>query len=90
MSKLKILVVPANDGGCAYYRAWDPFRKLAAQYPDDVEIKFNKNPLQIVEEGEKMGTFPEEPDYSDTFEWADIVMVTKYLADTPHAPIGRA
>lgn len=74
MSKLKILVVPANDGGCAYYRAWDPFRKLAAQYPDDVEIKFNKNPLQIVEEGEKMGTFPEEPDYSDTFEWADIVM----------------
>lgn len=70
MDKIKILVVPANDGGCAYYRAWDPFRKLASQYPDEVEIKFEKNPLQI---DPKTGKFPEEPDYSETFEWADIV-----------------
>ena len=70
MDKLNILVVPANDGGCAYYRAWDPFRKLASQYPDEVEVKFDKNPLQI---DTKTGQFPEEPDYSDTFEWADIV-----------------
>ena len=70
MDKLNILVVPANDGGCAYYRAWDPFRKLASQYPDEVEVKFEKNPLQI---DTKTGQFPEEPDYSDTFEWADIV-----------------
>jgi len=73
MDKLKILVVPANDGGCAYYRAWDPFRKLAAKYPGEVEVKFDKNPLQLIEEGEKRGSFPEEPDYSETFEWADIV-----------------
>lgn len=70
MDKINILVVPANDGGCAYYRAWDPFRKLASQYPDEVEVKFEKNPLQI---DTKTGQFPEEPDYSETFEWADVV-----------------
>ena len=73
MDKLKILVVPANDGGCAFYRAWNPFRKLVELYPDEVEVKFDKNPLQIQQEGDKIGSFPEDPDYSDTFEWADIV-----------------
>jgi len=75
MDKIKILVVPANDGGCAYYRAWDPFRKLAALHPDEVEVRFEKNPLQIEQDKDgKLGQFPEDPDYSETFEWADWVM----------------
>ena len=47
MDKLKILVVPANDGGCAFYRAWNPFEKLAEQFPDVLELRFEKNPLGL-------------------------------------------
>tara|TARA_A100001515_G_scaffold134786_1_gene125211 strand:+ start:686 stop:1849 length:1164 start_codon:yes stop_codon:yes gene_type:complete len=68
--KLKILVVPANDGGCSYYRAIMPFQKLKQHCPDDVDIKFNKNPIDWVME--KQTSDPES-----TFEdlkWADIVM----------------
>ena len=44
--KLNILVVPANDGGCAYYRAWSPYQKLAELYPNVVELRFDKNPVK--------------------------------------------
>jgi len=72
MSKLKILVVPANDGGCAYYRAWLPFNKLNQHYGDKVEIRFNKNPLGIEEEGPNAGKWKEDWEYED-MKWADIV-----------------
>jgi len=72
MSKLKILVVPANDGGCAYYRAWLPFNKLNQHYGDKVEIRFNKNPLGIEEEGERAGKWKENWEFED-MKWADIV-----------------
>ena len=72
MSKLKILVVPANDGGCAYYRAWLPFKKLAQHFGDKVEVKFNKNPLGIEEEGERVGKWKEGWEFED-MKWADIV-----------------
>ena len=69
MSKLKILVVPANDGGCAYYRAWLPFNKLAQHHGDKVEIRFNKNPLGI---DEKTGQWQPDWEFED-IKWADIV-----------------
>jgi glycosyltransferase involved in cell wall biosynthesis len=72
MSKLKILVVPANDGGCAYYRAWLPFNKLNQHYGDKVEIRFNKNPLGIEEEGPNAGKWKEGWEFED-MKWADIV-----------------
>ena len=72
MSKLKILVVPANDGGCAYYRAWLPFNKLAQHYGDKVEIRFNKNPLGVEEEGPNAGKWKPDWEFED-MKWADIV-----------------
>ena len=68
--KIKILAVPANEGGCAYYRILMPLRKMQEKCGDEVEIRFNFNPLSIDEETKQ---FPEDPDYSD-FDWADIVM----------------
>ena len=48
--KLKILVVPANEGGCAYYRAIMPFEKLQEHCEDKVEVRMDKNPLGVDEE----------------------------------------
>ena len=45
--KLRILVFPANKGGCAYYRALMPFAKLAEKFPDRVEVRFEENPLGL-------------------------------------------
>ena len=73
MDKLKILVVPANDGGCAYYRAWNPFQKLAELHPDIVEIRFDKNPLGMEETGENAGRWKEDWEF-ENMKWADIVM----------------
>ena len=73
MDKLKILCCPANDGGCSYYRAWAPFAKLAEKFPDAIELRFNKNPLGIIEEGEKAGTWQEDWEFED-MHWSDIVM----------------
>lgn len=72
MSKLKILVVPANDGGCAYYRAWLPFSKMLQHYGEEVEVRFNKNPLGIEEEGERAGQWKPDWEFED-IKWADIV-----------------
>ena len=72
MTKLKILVVPANDGGCAYFRAWAPFKKLQELYPDKVEVRFNKNPLGMEEEGEKAGKWKPDWEFED-MKWSDIV-----------------
>ena len=44
--KLKILAVPANHGGCSYYRIIMPMQKLIQKCPDDVEVVFELNPLQ--------------------------------------------
>ena len=70
MSKLKILAVPANEGGCAYYRIIAPLQKLEELYGDQVEIKWDKNPLGI---NEKDGTWIQDWDFS-SIKWADIVM----------------
>jgi len=72
MSKLKILVVPANDGGCAYYRAWLPFNKLAQHHGDKIEVRFNKNPLGIEEDGPNIGKWKPDWEFED-MKWADII-----------------
>tara|TARA_R110002020_G_scaffold142235_2_gene314353 strand:+ start:18617 stop:19783 length:1167 start_codon:yes stop_codon:yes gene_type:complete len=67
--KLKILVVAANDGGCSYYRALMPFAKLQQHCPDEVDVRFNQNPLGY----DGQGGIDENVDYED-IKWADIVM----------------
>ena len=67
--KLKILCVPANEGGCAYYRIIAPMQKLQELYGDRVEVRFNKNPLGISEED---GGWAPDWDFAD-MKWADIV-----------------
>lgn len=67
--KLKILCVPANEGGCAYYRIIAPYKKLEELYPDKVEIRWNKNPLGV---DEKTGQWIPDWDFAD-MKWADIV-----------------
>lgn len=67
--KIKILAVPANEGGCAYYRIIAPIKKLEELYPDRVEVRWNKNPLGIDE-----GTGQWKPDWKyEDMKWADIV-----------------
>ncbi len=72
MKKLKILAAPANDGGCAYYRVIGPAKKLQELYGDKVEIRFNKNPLGIIESGEQAGQWQEDFDFED-LKWCDVV-----------------
>lgn len=45
--KLRILVAPANKGGCSFYRAWNPFEKLQEQFPNLLEFRYNENPLEV-------------------------------------------
>jgi glycosyltransferase involved in cell wall biosynthesis len=67
--KIKILAVPANEGGCSYYRIIAPIKKLEELYPDRVEVRWNKNPLGI---DEKTGAWQEGWTFED-MKWADIV-----------------
>jgi len=67
--KLKILCIPSNEGGCAYYRIIAPYQKLQELYPDRVEIRWNKNPLGI---DEKTGQWIPNWDFAD-MKWADII-----------------
>ena len=69
--KLNILVVPANEGGCAYYRAWSPYQKLEELYPNVVNLKFDKNPLGLNEEKRML-----DPDFDHAnIKWADVVVM---------------
>ena len=77
--KLKILCAPANEGGCSYYRVIAPMRKMMELYGDQIEVRYNLNPLGIVEdinlltrEGAKNGQWQEDWDFAD-MKWADIV-----------------
>lgn len=67
--KLRILCVPANEGGCSYYRIINPYKKLEELYPNVLEIRWNKNPLGI---DEKTGAWQKDWDFAD-MKWADIV-----------------
>jgi len=52
--KLRILVFNPNKGGCAYYRALMPMAKLMELYPDEIEVRFDENPLGIKVSAEEM------------------------------------
>jgi len=67
--KLKILCAPANEGGCSYYRLIAPMKKIHELYPNQVEFRYNLNPLGI---DEKTGKWQENWDFAD-MKWADIV-----------------
>ena len=66
--KLKILVVASNDGGCSYYRALMPFEKLQQKCGDEVEIRFNKDPLDWNVSANTPGEVHED------LKWCDIMM----------------
>jgi len=72
MAKLKILCAPANEGGCSYYRVIAPMKKLHELYGDQVEFRYNLNPLGIIEEGEDKGKWDEDWQYED-MKWADVI-----------------
>ncbi len=82
--KLKILCVPANEGGCAYYRIISPMKKLEELYGDRVEIRWNKNPLGI---NERDGSWQQDWDFAD-MKWADIVM-TQNLSNLSDLHLSR-
>ena len=74
--KLKILACPANEGGCAYYRIILPMTKLAQLYGDEVEVRFDMNPLGWDKEGmerEKKGGVVFKDWTPSNFEWADVI-----------------
>ena len=71
--KLKILACPANKGGCAYYRIIMPMEKLAELYPDDVEVRFNYDPLDAEGAKDREGKLLPPEDCED-LNWCDIVM----------------
>jgi glycosyltransferase involved in cell wall biosynthesis len=77
--KLKILCAPANEGGCSYYRIIGPMKKLNELYGDQVEFRYNLNPLGMVtkentENGEETvsGIWLKDWDFAD-MKWADII-----------------
>lgn len=70
--RLKITVVYPNEGGCAYYRALMPFKKLQELYPDHVTVRFVKNPLGVDEK--TLAYDPQKP--TPDIDWADVVMVS--------------
>lgn len=79
MTKLKILAVPANEGGCAYYRVIAPYNKIQEIHGDEVEVRMNKNPLGVIESGPDAGKWQQDWDFED-MKWADIV-VTNNLSN---------
>ena len=70
--KLKILCAPANEGGCSYYRLIAPMKKMEELYGDQVEFRYNLNPLGIVTSGPYEGKWDENFDFAD-MKWADII-----------------
>lgn len=73
--KLRILGVPANAGGCAYYRCLNPLKVLQEEFPDKVEVRFNENPLML---DTSSGQFPLAKDLED-MNWADVILISNIL-----------
>tara|TARA_R110000824_G_scaffold192359_1_gene374453 strand:- start:4378 stop:5598 length:1221 start_codon:yes stop_codon:yes gene_type:complete len=72
--KLKILACPSNHGGCAYYRILLPMQKLEEHYGDEVEVRWDDNPLGWVQPADgKPGSQTPEGFTFENLQWADIV-----------------
>lgn len=41
MSKIRVLVVPSDNGGCGYYRSLRPHTKLSEMFEDDFDVVIN-------------------------------------------------
>ena len=68
--KLKILACPSNHGGCAYYRILLPMEKLQEHYGDEVEVRWDDNPLGWCASSQTQT--PEDYEY-ENIKWADVV-----------------
>ena len=94
--KIKILAVPANSGGCAYYRIIMPMKKLAEKFPDEVELRMTENPLGVQkvqdENGERLE--PPPPDFvAEDLDWCDIMFtqnISNYGGQYTMQLIGQA
>ena len=94
--KIKILAVPANSGGCAYYRIIMPMQKLAEKFPDEVELRMTENPLGVQkvqdEKGERLE--PPPPDFvAEDLDWCDIMFtqnISNYGGQYTMQLIGQA
>jgi processive 1,2-diacylglycerol beta-glucosyltransferase len=73
--KLKILVVYANHGGCSFYRALNPYQKLAQLYPEKVKVRFSDNPLDL---DPTNGFMPPKESLVD-MNWADVILINNIL-----------
>lgn len=71
MRKLRILAVFPNLGGCTQFRMVVPLRKMEEKLSDRVEIRYNDNPLEWIEENNTAKPNP-NAQYTD-IRWADIV-----------------
>ena len=65
--KLKILVAPANKGGCSFYRAWNPFEKIQEQFPNLIDFRYTENPLEVDLKNKTEGN----NEYAD-LNWCDV------------------
>jgi len=72
--KLKILACPSNHGGCAYYRILLPMEKLQEHYGDEVEVRFDDNPLGWIPPQDGKPGQHTPPDFEfENLKWADVV-----------------
>ena len=74
--KLKILSVFANYGGCSYYRTLCPMGVLQREHPDQVEVRFTDNPLEL--DVSANGAMP-PPEKLVDMNWADIIFTGNIL-----------
>jgi len=75
--KLRILVAFANHGGCSYYRQLNPMSILESEFPDEIEVRYNDNPLEVNVKDPKEQ--PPPPEKLVDLNWADIVFVANIL-----------
>lgn len=76
IEKLRILVAFPNTGGCAYYRSLMPFHKLYELYPDEVDIRFDENPLKLdIKTGKCEYPGADNDEAPEDIKWAHIVVI---------------
>jgi glycosyltransferase involved in cell wall biosynthesis len=76
--KIKILLFVPNEGGCSQHRMILPFKKMEELHGDEIELRWEKNPLGFDNETKKWEFFdPDQKPYTGpipSIDWADIVM----------------
>jgi glycosyltransferase involved in cell wall biosynthesis len=71
MRKLRILACEPNKGGCAYYRLIMPVLKMIDKLGDKIEVRWDENPLEWIEENNQAKPNPDAK--FENIQWADIV-----------------